>query len=70
MGVFEVAEPEFEVLGRWVDSSCLNSHSAVSIFVQLSQFSSSCLNYRLVVSVFAGCLIFRPVVSIFKYFRI
>ncbi|KAK7601201.1 hypothetical protein V9T40_008642 [Parthenolecanium corni] len=43
--------------------SCLNFRPDVSFLVQLSQFSSRCLDFRLEFS--AGCLIFCPAVSIF-----
>ncbi|KAK7574525.1 hypothetical protein V9T40_011716 [Parthenolecanium corni] len=63
MRVFDVAEPESEVVG-WIP--------AVSILTQLSQFLSSCLNFSLVVSIFgwmshfsSSCLNFRPTVSEF-----
>ncbi|KAK7590307.1 hypothetical protein V9T40_001920 [Parthenolecanium corni] len=60
MGVFEVAEPESEVVG-WIP--------AVSILTQLSQFSAECLNFGLDVSFFvlllhfpSSCFKFRPAV--------
>ncbi|KAK7601098.1 hypothetical protein V9T40_008539 [Parthenolecanium corni] len=64
---------KFSILSGMADQRYLMGNTVEQpTFGHLSQFSSSCLNFRLDVSFFvqlshysSRCLIFRPVVSIF-----